>query len=286
MKIGFLGTGLMGEPMVQRLLSAGLPVIAYNRTPSKLKPLEQAGASVTASVEEAIQQSDCLILMLTNAQAIEEILLSENRSLANRTVIQMSTIAPFESKAIQQAVIERGGDYLEAPVLGSIPEAQQGSLIVMVGASQEQFQQWLGVLKNFGSEPVLIGPVGSASAMKLALNQLIAALTTAFALSLGFLQRQDVDIDQFMAILRTSAVYAPTFDKKLKRMIERNFANPNFKSQHLLKDVNLFLQQAQELDLNLSSLEGVHQIIQAAINLGMEQEDYSALYSVINPEKP
>lgn len=284
MKIGFFGTGLMGQPMVQRLLSASIPVIAYNRTQSKLELLQKAGAQITTSGEEAIEASDCLILMLTNAQVIQEILLSSNTSLANRTVIQMSTIAPFESKAIQEAVIKRGGDYLEAPVLGSIPEAKQGKLLVMVGATEQQFQKWSGLLENFGSEPMLIGPVGTAAAMKLALNQLIASLTTAFALSLGFLQRQDVDIDKFMTILRQSALYAPTFDKKLNRMCDRNFADPNFPSKHLLKDVNLFLQQAQELGLTLSSLEGVHQIIQKAVDLGMDEEDYSALYSVINPQ--
>jgi len=93
---------------------------------------------------------------------------------------------------------------LEAPVLGSIPEAKAGKLIVMVGGSTEQFHRWSELLQNFSSEPVLIGLVGAAAAV--ALNQLIASLSAAFALSLGFVQHQGIDIDLFMQILRGSAL--------------------------------------------------------------------------------
>lgn len=286
MKIGFLGTGLMGEPMAQQLLAAQIPVIAYNRTPAKLEALKAAGAEVTHSPREAIQASNCLILMLTNATAIKEVILSEASAplLANRTIIQMATIAPFESQEIHEAVVKQGGDYLEAPVLGSIPEAKRGELLVMVGGTEAQFQQWLGILKNFGTEPMLIGPVGTAAATKLALNQLIASLTTAFSLSLSFVQNQGVNVEKFMHILRQSALYAPTFDKKLQRMCDRHYANPNFPTKHLLKDINLFLIQAQEIGLDARSLEGVRQVVQKAIKLGFSQEDYSAIFSAINPQ--
>jgi 3-hydroxyisobutyrate dehydrogenase len=287
MKVAFLGTGLMGQPMAQRLLEAEIPVIAYNRTASKLEALRDAGAEIVDSPEQAIRESDCTILMLTNAQAIEDILFSDSakQQLAERTVIQMGTISPTESKAIASQVVAAGGEYIEAPVLGSTPEAKAGKLIVMVGASPEQYQKWSGILKHFGSETLHIGEVGAAAAVKLALNQLIPSLTGAFALSLGFVQREGVEVERFMEILRQSALYAPTFDKKLQRMLDRDYSNPNFPTKHMLKDTNLFLNEAKSKGLNVSSLEGIRQLLEIAQNLGLAEADYSALFSAINPDK-
>jgi 3-hydroxyisobutyrate dehydrogenase len=257
--------------------------VAYNRTQSKLEPLRASGAEIADSPENAIAASDCVILMLTNAAAIREVLLSEasRPQLSNRTVIQMSTITPTESREIHDGVVAAGGEYLEAPVLGSIPQAESGELQVMVGATPEQFQKWSEFLKHFGPEPILIGSIGSAAALKLALNQLIASLTTAFALSLGFVQQQGVDVEQFMQILRQSALYAPTFDKKLQRMLDGNYANPNFPTKHLLKDTNLFFTEAQGIQLNVSSLEGVRQVLEMAQQLGLADADYSSLFAAI-----
>lgn len=285
MKVGFVGTGLMGKPLAQRLLCARIPVVVYNRTASKVEELKAAGAQVVEEPESAIASADCIILMLTNASAIEEVLLSESAKaeLKGRTIIQMGTISPQESQEIEKQVIAAGGEYLEAPVLGSIPEAEAGKLIVMVGATPEQFAKWSNLLQNFGSEPRLIGAVGTAAAVKLALNQLIASLTTAFALSLSLVQKQGVEVETFMELLRQSALYAPTFDKKLKRMLERDFSNPNFPTKHLLKDTNLFLNQAQSNNLNTNSLEGVRQILEIAQEMGLADADYSALFNAVNP---
>lgn len=276
----------MGKPLAQRLLSAQLPVVVYNRTQSKLEALREAGAMVADAPEEAIASSDCIILMLSDAAAIEQVLFSENakQQLKNRTVIQMGTISPSQSQELQKQVVAAGGEYLEAPVLGSIPEAEAGKLIVMVGATEAQFQKWSNLLQNFGSDPRLIGPVGTAAAIKLALNQLISSLTTAFALSLGFVQNQGVEVESFMEILRQSAIYAPTFDKKLQRMLERNYANPNFPTKHLLKDTNLFLDAAKLVNLNASSLSGVREILEIAQQMGLSNEDYSSLFEAINPQ--
>ena len=286
MKVGFLGTGLMGLPMAQRLLDANIELIVYNRTPSKLEGLQAAGAAIAEHPDQAIRMCECVILMLTNASAIRSVLLSDSsrQQLAGRTVIQMGTITPTESRAIREEVVAAGGDYLEAPVLGSIPEAKAGKLIVMVGGSPEQFQHWLNLLQYFGSEPLLIGSVGTAAAVKLALNQLIASLSAAFALSIGFVQQQGIDIDLFMKILRGSVLYAPTFDKKLQRMLDRNYSDANFPTKHLMKDTDLFITEAKSVGLNVSSIEGVRKILEMALNTASE-EDYSSIYSVINPEE-
>lgn len=286
MKVAFLGIGLMGLAMAKRLINANIPVVAYNRTPAKLAPLQEIGAEITTDAAEAIKISDCIILMLSNAAAIEEVVLSPNirQELTGKTIIQMGTISPSQSINIREQIIPWGGEYLEAPVLGSIPEAETGKLIVMVGASNQQFEQWQNLLKNFSPEPLFIGEVGTAAALKLALNQLISALTSGFALSLGLVQRQGVNVELFMQILRQSALYAPTFDKKLSRMLDRNYANPNFPTKHLLKDTKLFIDEAKLSGLNTSSSEGVLNILEKAVTMNLADVDYSALFSAINPE--
>jgi 3-hydroxyisobutyrate dehydrogenase len=288
MELALIGTGLMGIPLGQRLLEAGMALTVYNRTQEKTEPLQAAGARVADSVAAALERAEVIILMLSDFQAIQDNLLSAaaRHHLAGRTVIQMGTIAPQESQALQEAIAEEGGDYLETPVLGSIPEATAGTLIVMVGGTPEQFQRWLPVLRCFGPEPRLIGPVGHAATLKLALNQLIAALTASFALSLGLVQRQGVEVEAFMEILRKSALYAPTFDKKRSRMQERNYANPNFPTKHLLKDVNLFLSTAAAAGLDARTLTGVQHLIENTMAQGLGESDYSALFNAISPEEP
>lgn len=285
MKIGLVGTGLMGTPMAERLLAANVPLMVYNRTPEKVEPLHQAGAEIAASISELLHQCQGVILMLSDAVAIRSAILSDESKpqLSDRTVIQMGTIAPSESRSLCEEITALGGHYLEAPVLGSIPEAKAGKLLVMVGATAAQFQQWLPIFQHLGSEPLHIGEVGSAAALKLALNQLISSLTTAFALSVGFIQRQGVEIETFMQILRQSALYAPTFDKKLQRMVDRDYTNPNFPTKHLLKDTKLFLTEAETVGLQVDSLAGVRQILETACSLGLADADYSALFAAVSP---
>lgn len=284
MKIGLIGTGLMGQPMLLRLKEAQFDLYVYNRTVSKLEPLQQAGVTIVETPQVLIDTCDYVLLMLTNYAAIQAVLLSSDAIavLSNKIIIQMGTISPTESKVIQAAVVEAGGEYLEAPVLGSIPEAKAGTLQIMVGSTETQFQNTFNLLKQLG-EPKYIGEVGTASALKLALNQLIASLTTAFALSLNFVKTQGVDVELFMEILRKSALYAPTFDKKLQRMLEENYENPNFPTKHLLKDTNLFLQEASAMGLNASLLEGVREILEKTQAQGLADADYSALFAAIKP---
>ncbi|MEC4803137.1 MAG: NAD(P)-dependent oxidoreductase [Jaaginema sp. PMC 1079.18] len=281
MKISVLGMGLMGAPMALKLAENGYEVTAYNRTPEKLKPLEGKGINTTTDPTAALQASECSILMLSDISAIRSVLLDSETSkqlMVGKTIIQMGTIAPQESKALKDEIV---AEYLEAPVLGSIPQVKSGTLQIMVGSTPEQFEQWVEVLKNFGENPLYIGEVGTAAAMKLAMNQLIGSLTTAFASSLGMIEREGVDIEQFMDVLRESALYAPTFDKKLARMRDRDFSNPNFPSKHLLKDINLFIQEAESLGLDLNLVQGVKAVVEKTLNLGLADQDYSALFSAV-----
>ncbi|NEQ52725.1 MAG: NAD(P)-dependent oxidoreductase [Leptolyngbya sp. SIO3F4] len=284
MDIGFLGTGLMGGPMAKRLQVAGHQVHGWNRSIDKLTRLIPDGVKPADTPVAAIKASQLIILMLTDAAAVQSTLLSPEASphLSGRTVLQMGTIAPQESKAIAKAVQAANGQYLEAPVLGSIPEAKAGTLIVMVGSTPDQFEQWRPILECFGPEPQLMGPVGAGSGVKLAMNQLIGTLTTAFSMSLGLIQQEAIDIEKFMAIVRQSALYAPTFDKKLGRMCDRNFANPNFPTKHLLKDMNLFVQAAETFNADVAA--SVAQIAQQAVEQGLADQDYSSVFAAVNKQ--
>ncbi len=284
-KVAVFGMGLMGHPMVINLANNGISVIAYNRSSSKLESLQsQDNIAVTTNPIEAIEFADCLILMLSDYQAIKQVIFADTADLTAKTVIQMGTIAPDESKALLEQIQAKDGEYLEAPVLGSIPQVKSGELLIMVGATENQFQQWQKLLTHFSPKPLLVGEVGKASALKLALNQMIAGLTSTFALSLSFVQQQGVEVDTFMEILRDSALYAPTFDKKLSRMCDRNFSNPNFPSKHLLKDINLFLTSAQTKGLNTKGLEGIETIVAQTTKNDLADSDYSALIEMIRSQ--
>lgn len=275
----------MGAPMALRLQACGHEVCAYNRSADKLPPLVEQGIAASESPAEVIKVSDCTILMLSDAGAIADTLFTSETqaALRDRTIIQMGTIAPNESRDLLAKVNHAGGRYWEAPVLGSIPQVQDGTLIVMVGSTADQFEQWQPLLGCFGKQVMHIGPVGAGAGVKLAMNQLIGSLTNAFALSLALVQREHIEVETFMEIVRNSALYAPTFDKKLDRMRDRNFANPNFPTKHLLKDMRLFSQAAEAAGLSPTLTDCVAQVAEAAIAQGLAEQDYSALYAAVNP---
>ena len=283
--IAFLGTGLMGRPMAGRLLAAGYPVTVWNRTPDKARSLADQGATVVPAASAAIREAQAVMLMLADAPAIRDTLLTGDAPglLASRTVIQMGTIAPSESCELGAAVTARGGSYLEAPVLGSIAEASAGRLVVMVGAPPELFERWLPLLRELGPEPRLVGPVGQAAALKLALNQLIATITTAYATGLGMVRRSGVDLSLWADIVRSSALYAPTFDKKLHRMVDRDFEPANFPARLLLKDLRLVAGEAARVGLFAPFLAGLVEILEHTVEAGLGEADYSALAAAVEP---
>ena len=289
MNIGIIGIGLMGRAFVERFVAQGFTVRVFNRTADNIQDLDKDSVNVCDSVDDLVGQSDIIILMASNADAINDILRldqqgDEQLALQGKTIVQMATIAPSQSKAIDEAVTKRDGRYLEAPVLGSIPEARAGTLIIMGGGSREVFEDVLPVLQALGTTPKYIGETGSAAALKLAMNQLIASLTAGFSLSLGYAIKNGVDTDLFMDTVRESSLYAKTYDKKLDKYLSRDFGKANFSTRHLLKDVRLFIEDAKAAGLNTDALEGIERITSATVDNGMEVMDYSSIYQTICPE--
>lgn len=282
-KLAFLGTGLLGFEIARRFAISGFPLFVWNRTRAKAEPLKADGAVVTGSPAEAAAQAELVLLMLTDARAVHEVLFSEEcrKELRGKTICQLGTISSAETKEIGEKAKQAGASYFEAPVLGSKSEAETGKLIVMVGGEEQQFKEWKETFSAVGEKVVYAGKLGQAASLKLALNQLIGSLTSSFSLSLGLVRQRGVDVDLFMDILRGSALYAPTFDKKLARMLSGDFRPVNFPVKHLLKDVKLILGEASACGLSTAALEGVKEQLEAALSLQLADEDYSAVFSAI-----
>ncbi len=285
MKISVIGLGLMGVPIALRLQHCGHNVLSWNRSEDRLRSAQAEGLRVEPELSIAIAHAEIVILTLSDAQAINAVLFDQlNKSQLNgKQIIQMGTISPDESREISHRVLAADADYLEAPVLGSIPEAKNGSLIVMASGPESIYQHCLLILRCLGKEVEHVGGVGQGAAMKLAMNQLIASLTAGFALSLGLIKAEGVDVEQFMELLRESALYAPTFDKKLSKMLEHNYANPNFPLKHLIKDVALFQRAAEKNGIEPAISQSMMEIFQKGCIAGYCDEDYSSLYEAINP---
>ncbi|CAG9463631.1 unnamed protein product [Pedinophyceae sp. YPF-701] len=290
-RVGLLGVGLMGNKMARRLREQGFDVWVWNRNAEKAAPLAEAGCTVCATPAEAIWETDVIVLTMADAGAIKEVLVDDDatrQTLAMRTVLQMGTIGPAESRELKKDIELAGAEYIEAPVLGSQPEASKGTLLVMVGCDREpsETRAW-PVIEALGSNIQHMGEVGAGAATKLAMNQLIGALTTGFATSLGLLTKNGVDASsdsKFMTLLRDSALYAPTYDKKLDRMLQRDYSGPNFPTRHLLKDIRLFILEAEKAGLDTSLLLGQEAVIADTCERGLDDTDYSAVYDgVIEP---
>ena len=285
MDIGIIGIGLMGHAFVERFLSQGFTVRVFNRSQNNIKDLAENGITVCATADELMRLSSTIILMLSDADAINNLLpLNRQDDLQGKTILQMATISPTQSKDIGEVIASCGGRYLEAPVLGSIPEAKTGTLIIMAGGSKTVFEDVLPTLQVLGTMPRYIGKTGSAAALKLSMNQLIAALTAGFSLSLGYAIKNGVDTDVFMDTVRESALYAKTYDKKLQKYLDRDFGTANFSTRHLLKDIRLFIDDAKAAGLNTDALEGIERITNLTVENGMDLMDYSSIYQQICPD--
>lgn len=282
MRISIIGTGLLGEAIAQKLIQHGHLVFVYNRTRKKTDNLKKEGAYVCQSSQEVLTRGECTLLVLSDAKAIEDILFRDACDLKGKTIIQMGTIAPQESIDFAKKIKQKKGDYFECPVLGSKQEVKDGQLILMIGGTKQQFDKWYGLFKFLGPTPKFIGSVGQAAALKLALNQLIASHITAFSLSLGLVEKNKIAVTDFLEILKKSSLFAPMFEKKMPNLLKRDFSNPNFSLEHLLKDMDLFLEEAKSKKLDCSALEGIKKLILKGLKKNLGKKDYSSIFTVIN----
>ena len=277
--VALLGTGTLGSAIARRFLAQGLDVHVWNRDSSRTAPLIDLGAIAITDLQTATHDCHSIVTVLTNGAVTTEVVAALG-PLNGSTLISMGTMGLSESKALATQVLLQKGSYLEAPVLGSKPQALSGSLLVMAGGDADVFEQQLELLRHLSQQPKLVGPVGSGAATKLALNQLIASLTHSFSLSLRLIQQAGVPVETFMEILRPSALYAPTFDKKLERMLGRHYEDPNFSTALLRKDLELFLQETSEAGLQDLGLQGLAELLNKAKGTQLDHQDYCALHEL------
>ncbi|MBK5968291.1 MULTISPECIES: NAD(P)-dependent oxidoreductase [Thiorhodovibrio] len=282
-RLAVLGLGLLGAEIALRLKSQGFTVTGWNRTAAKAEALAEQGIEPAASAAAAVAAADLTLLLLSDAAAIEASLLDADPvpELAGKCVVQMGTIGPEESRRLAARVAERGGDYLEAPVLGSLPEARSGNLLLMAGGDPALFHRCEPVFHALCEQPRHIGELGQAAALKLAMNQLISGLTATFSLSLGLVRHEGVDVELFMSLLRGSALYAATFDKKLDKYLSHDYSSPNFPLKHLRKDIALFRSVAGPAGIDTAPAQALENACERGMAAGLAEADYAAIYEAL-----
>jgi len=281
--VALLGTGLLGSAIATRLLSVGCSLRVWNRDPDRCQPLMSAGAQRFDDPAQAVAGASTVITVLRDGPVTSAVVASLG-DLDQCCVMPMGTMGISESVALDEQVRRQGGLYLEAPVLGSRPEALAGRLLVMAGGDQAVFDQQCALLKHLALEPKRVGAVGTGAASKLALNQLIASLTHGYSLALRLIQASGLEVDSFMDVLRPSALYAPTVDKKLKRMLSHDYSDPNFSTGLLRKDLSLFLREAGLAGVDAGALEGLVALLKRAEGTALDEGDYSALHELTATE--
>ena len=277
--VALLGSGLLGEAIGRRLLDQGVALKVWNRTPGRCQDLIEAGAESVQDLSSITETCSSVITVLRDGP-VTETMVRELGDLHGCCLMPMGTMGITEIRRLAQQVHNQNGTCLEAPVLGSKPQAANGTLLVMAGGTQELFDQQRPLLDHLSQQPMLVGAIGSGAATKLALNQLIASLTHAFSLSLRLVQQAGVPVETFMAILRPSALYAPTFDKKLQRMLDGHYSDPNFSTALLRKDLRLFLEEATAAGLQIQGLQGLDTLLEQASGGELDGLDYCALHEL------
>jgi 2-hydroxy-3-oxopropionate reductase len=282
MKIGFIGTGLMGFPMAKNLLDKSLDLNVFSRTIEKAKPLEKFGAKISNSLSEAAKDADIVITMLTDDDAVEKVLsdqdFQENLKKGS-TVVDMSSIKPKIAIKYGKLLKDKGINFLDAPVSGGTIGAEQATLAIMVGGDQKVFDQIKDVLKVMGN-PTLVGPIGSGQVSKLA-NQIIVGVTIgAVAEAITLCEKAGVDGNKFIKALAGGFADGKILQNHGKRMIDKDFSPKGKVSTHL-KDMNNILECAGDFNTQLPISNLIKDMFKSLVENGNDNDDHSALYKEI-----
>ena len=276
--IGFIGLGIMGAPMAGHLLAAGHKLFVHTHGPV---PAEIAGrATVCASNTEVAQRADVIITMVPDTPDVGAVLFGDKGVAAglskNKTVVDMSSISPMETKVFAKKINELGCDYLDAPVSGGEVGAKAASLTIMVGGPQAAFDRVKPLLELMGKNITLVGGNGDGQTTKVA-NQIIVALNiAAVGEALLFASKAGADPAKVRQALMGGFASSRILEVHGERMIKRTFA-PGFRIGLHQKDLNLALAGARAIGVALPQTAGAAQLMQACAANGMQELDHSAL---------
>ncbi|MCA0388316.1 MAG: NAD(P)-dependent oxidoreductase [Bacteroidetes bacterium] len=279
-RIGFIGLGLMGNPMAARIIEAGHELFIFNRTVEKATDLIARGAVFCSTPRETAANCDIIFTMLTDSKVLEDVVSGEDGLLAGlkpgAVHIDCSTVLAKTTTTLFERYKAEARNFVHSPVLGSVPQATDGSLLMFPGGETDVIENCTPVLKLLCKSMWIFDHPSKSGNLKIALNSIIAGTISMLSQSMVFLQKAGVDNSVFLEVLSNSTLNSQTIQFKGNNMLDRNFT-PRFTVQNLLKDSNYMAESCHSLDCRADIAESISQILRDAIALGHGDEDYSAL---------
>jgi 3-hydroxyisobutyrate dehydrogenase-like beta-hydroxyacid dehydrogenase len=282
--LGFIGLGVMGSQMVNRLLDKGHTVTGYNRTHSKAQWLVDRGMRWGESPRAVSAAADVTFVMVTNAEALETLADGPKGFLAGlgtgKVVIDMSTVSPAASRALASKVREKGADMVDAPVSGSVISIEQGKLSVMVGGRRETFERVKPLLLEIGPKVTYVGDNGLALSMKIAINLSLAVQMLAFSEGVLLAEISGIARETAVDVLTHSAIGSPMIQYRgpfVLKMPDEAWFNVNM----MQKDMQLALEMGRKLDVPLPTTATTNEFLTAARGMGLADQDFAIMFEVL-----
>ncbi|TWB60905.1 3-hydroxyisobutyrate dehydrogenase [Rhizobium sp. ERR 922] len=227
-EIGFIGLGVMGQPMALNLAKAGTRLVVWNRSAAAADPLREAGATVAASVEEVFARTRIVILMLVNETVLDEVLRRGTPDFAKlvsgHIVVSMGSNPPGYSRGLAADILSAGGQYVEAPVSGSRKPAETAQLVALLGGDAEAVAEVRPLLAPMCRETILCGPVGNALLMKLTVNLYLCTMLAGLAEAAHFAESNGLDLETFQAAINSGPMASDLTRVKIPKLVARDFS--------------------------------------------------------------
>ena len=285
-KIGFIGLGLMGQPMALNLGKAGYAVNVWNRTASRADDLVAAGAVLLKSPHEVAAASDFLITIVSDPPALEEVLWGPHGALQSlkpgAIYMDSSTVSPVLARKIASACTERGAHFLDAPVTGGDWGAKKGELVFMIGGDAETLKAAEPVLGVMGKKWFHVGPHGAGQTIKLAMNLILALQVDALAESLALVTGAGLQPEKLVEVMLSSMARAPVLDIKSQNLLKGDYT-PSFPLRLMHKDLTLALDLAKQVGVTLPAAAAAAATYGAVKSAAKEDLDYSAVMKFWKP---
>jgi 3-hydroxyisobutyrate dehydrogenase-like beta-hydroxyacid dehydrogenase len=281
-RVGFIGLGIMGSRMAANLVRAGFEVTVWNRTAATAEEWRREhGGTVAASPAEVAERSDVIVTMVVDGAQVEQVLDAAAQGLhEGQLVIDCSTIGPRAARRIADALAEHGVSFLDAPVTGSSPKAEDGTLTIMVGGEEADVERARPVFEAMGETIVHAGPVGQGQMVKLIANSVAAANAATLAEGLVVGRATGVDLDALVRVMAGGAANSTMLALKAEPMKRHDYTTL-FKLEHMLKDVRLCLEEAQASGTPFQSAAHVHALLSAGMGRGLGDADFAALLEAV-----
>jgi 3-hydroxyisobutyrate dehydrogenase-like beta-hydroxyacid dehydrogenase len=284
-RTAFIGLGIMGAPMAANLARAGIEVVAWNRTRAKAEALasEHDTVAVADTPAQAAESAGTVITMVPDVPEVERVLFGDQGAAEGLgeggLAIDMSTIAPSASRSIGERLATGGIAFLDAPVTGSRPKAEDGTLTIMAGGPEEAYARAVPLFEAMGELLVHVGPQGHGSTVKLINNTLAAVNAAALAEGIALAERSGVDLGKAMRVVASGSGESTMRALKSEPMIDHDY-EPLFKLEHMLKDVRYFLAESRSLELGAQVAGTAAELYTEAAGSGHAEEDFAAVAEI------